>query len=108
VAVTAAISAVQASGREIVVCGYDADIDAMRALKTGRPATPSGRPILRAVAGQQGRLQGKAGIDGLCKVLLGQIDRVPQEILVPTVMVNAQNVDQRWEQLYPGRKPPWQ
>jgi ribose transport system substrate-binding protein len=108
VAVTAAISAVQTSGREILVCGYDADVDAMRALKTGRPATSSGKPILRAVAGQQGRLQGKVGIDGLCKVLLGQINRVPQEILVPTVMVNAQNVERVWDLLYPGRKAPWQ
>lgn len=105
VAITAALSAVQQSGKEIAVTGYDAEIDALKAIKTGKPATPSGKPILRATAGQQGRLQGKAGIDGLCKVILGK--QIPLEILVPTIMVTPQNVDEAWKAFYPGKKAPW-
>jgi ribose transport system substrate-binding protein len=104
-AITAALSAVQQSGKDIAVTGYDAEIDAMKALKTGKPASPSGKPILRATAGQQGRLQGKAGIDGLCKALLGK--QIPQEILVPTIMVTSDNVEDAWKTFFPGKKTPW-
>lgn len=105
-AIAGALQAVSAANRNVVIVGYDAEIDAMQALKSGRPASPNGLPILRAVIGQQGLAQGRAGIDALCKVILGT--RIPGEILVPTVLVNHGNVDRRWKQLYPGRATPWQ
>lgn len=104
-AIAGAMQAVSAAKRNVAIVGYDAEVDAMQALKSGRPASPNGLPILRSVIGQQGLAQGRAGVDALCKVLLGT--KIPGEILVPTVVVTHTNVDRRWKELYPGRATPW-
>ena len=104
-AIPGAWRAIEESGRDILLCGYDAEQDGMMALHSGQPALPGGEPILRALAGQQGVLTGRAGIDGLCQHLLGT--DVPADILVPTVLVTADNVEEMWSALYPSGTPPW-
>ena len=47
----------------------------------------------------------RAGIDALCKNALGET--VQPDILVPTVLVTHDNVEEMWNRLYPDADPPW-
>ncbi|MEM8589268.1 MAG: sugar ABC transporter substrate-binding protein [Pseudomonadota bacterium] len=104
-AIPGAWRAIEESDREILLCGYDAERDGMQALHSGEPALQNGQPILRALSGQQGILTGRAGIDALCKNALGET--VQPDILVPTVLVTHDNVEEMWNRLYPDADPPW-
>lgn len=98
-AVNGALAAIEASGKDIKLAGYDAE-------KAGFQAFHDGNPYLLALSGQQAIVQGKAGIDALAKAALGQ--PVASEILVPTVLVTRENYKEMWDVLYPGITPPWE
>lgn len=98
-AVNGALAAIEASGKDIKLAGYDAE-------KAGFQALHDGNPYLLSLSGQQAMVQGKAGIDALAKAALGQ--SVASEILVPTVLVTRDNYKEMWDVLYPGITPPWQ
>lgn len=98
-AVNGALAAIEASGKDIKLAGYDAE-------KAGFQALHEGNPHLLALSGQQAVVQGKAGIDALAKAALGK--PVAPEILVPTVLVTRDNYKEMWNVLYPGITPPWQ
>lgn len=98
-AVNGALAAIEASGKDIKLAGYDAE-------KAGFQALHDGNPYLLSLSGQQAMVQGKAGIDALAKAALGQ--PVASEILVPTVLVTRDNYKDMWDVLYPGITPPWQ
>lgn len=98
-AVNGALAAIEASGKDIKLAGYDAE-------KAGFQAFHDGNPHLLALSGQQATVQGKAGIDALAKAVLGQ--PVASEILVPTVLVTRDNYKEMWDVLYPGITPPWE
>lgn len=97
-AVNGALAAIEASGKDIKLAGYDAE-------RAGFQAFHEGNPYLLALSGQQATVQGKAAIDALAKAALGQ--PVPKEILVPTVLVTRDNYKEMWNVLYPGITPPW-
>ncbi|MCS6835400.1 MAG: sugar ABC transporter substrate-binding protein [Anaerolineae bacterium] len=97
-AINGALAAIEASGLDIKLSGYDAEVAGFQALHEGSP-------ILLSLAGQQAALQGRTGINGLCKAILGQ--EVKSKISVPTLLVTAENYKERWEELYPGVTPPW-
>lgn len=97
-AVNGALAAIEASGKDIKLAGYDAE-------RAGFQALHEGNPHLLALSGQQATVQGKAAIDALAKAALGK--PVPKEILVPTVLVTRDNYKQMWDVLYPGITPPW-
>ena len=97
-AINGALAAIEASGNDIKLSGYDAEVAGFQALDEGST-------ILLSLAGQQASLQGRTGINGLCKQLLGQ--EVKANILVPTLLVTADNYKERWDELYPGATPPW-
>lgn len=97
-AVNGALAAIESSGKDIKLAGYDAE-------KAGFQALHDGNPYLLALSGQQATVQGKAGIDALAKAVLGQ--PVAAEILVPTVLVTQENYKEMWDVLYPDITPPW-
>jgi ribose transport system substrate-binding protein len=97
-AINGALAAIEASGLDIKLSGYDAEVAGFQALDAGSP-------YLLSLAGQQAQLQGRAGINGLCKVILGQ--EIKPNILVPTLLVTADNYQERWDELYPGVTAPW-
>ncbi|MEL6269526.1 MAG: sugar ABC transporter substrate-binding protein [Chloroflexota bacterium] len=98
-AVNGVLAAVEASGNDIKVSGYDAEV-------AGFMAFHEGNPNLLSLAGQQGRQQGITGLDALCKNILGQ--PVASDILVPTVLVTAEDYMEKWDELYPGVEVPWE
>lgn len=97
-AINGALAAIEASGSDIKLSGYDAEV-------AGFQAFEDGSPYLLSLAGQQAALQGRTGINGVCKAILGQ--EVQADILVPTLLVTAENYRERWDELYPGATPPW-
>lgn len=97
-AVNGALAAIEQSGLNIKLAGYDAEF-------AGFQAFSDNNPYLLALAGQQPVVQGRAGIDALCKAVLGK--PVAASILVPTPLVTAENHRDLWDQLYPGVLPPW-
>lgn len=97
-AINGALAAIEASGLDIKLSGYDAEV-------AGFQAFDEGSPFLLSLAGQQAALQGRAGINGLCKAILGQ--EVKPDIAVPTLLVTAENYREMWDVLYPGATPPW-
>jgi ribose transport system substrate-binding protein len=97
-AINGALAAIEASGLDIKLSGYDAEVAGFQALDAGST-------VLLSLAGQQAALQGRTGINGLCKTILGQ--EVKANISVPTLLVTAENYKERWEELYPGATPPW-
>jgi ribose transport system substrate-binding protein len=97
-AINGALAAIESSRMDIKLSGYDAEV-------AGFQAFDSGSPYLLSLAGQQASLQGRTGINGLCKHILGQ--EVQADILVPTLLVTAENYRERWSELYPGATPPW-
>lgn len=97
-AINGALAAIENSGMDIKLSGYDAE-------KAGFEAIHAGNPYLLSLAGQQPMLQGRAGIDGLCKAKLGQ--SVAKDIVVPTLLVTKDNYKERWDELYPGVTAPW-
>ncbi|MDZ4766223.1 MAG: sugar ABC transporter substrate-binding protein [Chloroflexota bacterium] len=102
-AINGALAAVDASGLDIKVSGYDAEVAGFQRFED--QANGDAAPILLSLAGQQPLVQGKAGIDALCKAILGQ--DVAADILVPTLLVTHENYRDQWDALYPGIEAPW-
>lgn len=98
-AVSGALAAIEDSGRDIKLSGYDAE-------RSGFMALHNENPHLLSLSGQQAKAQGRAGINALVQNKLGAT--VADEVLVPTVLVTRDNYMDAWEQLYPGVTPPWE
>jgi len=98
-AVNGALAAIEASGRDVALCGYDAEV-------AGFQAFEAGNPHLYALSGQQPILQGRVGLDALCRAKLGL--EVPPEIETPTLLVTRENYEEMWDRLYPGVPMPWE
>ncbi|MEM6427811.1 MAG: sugar ABC transporter substrate-binding protein [Deinococcota bacterium] len=97
-AINGTLAAIDASGNDIKLGGYDAE-------RAGFEAFDAGDPFLVSLSGQQAIVQGKAGLDALCKSILGE--SVAGEIVVPTLLVTSDNYQARWDDLYPGVDAPW-
>jgi len=97
-AVNGALAAIEDSGRDIKLSGFDAERAGFRAFDRGNEA-------LVSLSGQQAFLQGRVGIDALCKTVLEQ--RVARAIEVPTVLVTRDNYREMWDRLYPGVEAPF-
>jgi ribose transport system substrate-binding protein len=97
-AINGALAAIEASGMDIKLAGYDAEVAGFQALDAGSP-------YLLALSGQQATLQGRTGVNALAKHILGQ--EVKPDVLVPTILVTADNYKEMWDVLYPEATPPW-
>lgn len=98
-AVNGALAAIEDSGRDIKLAGYDAE-------RAGFMALHDNNPHLVSLSGQQAMAQGRAGIDVLVQSILG--NPIAEEVLVPTVLVTRDNYMTAWDELYPGVTPPWE
>jgi ribose transport system substrate-binding protein len=97
-AVNAVTEAIAQSGRDIPFAGYDAEA-------TGYQELAAGNPNLVALSAQQGYLQGRAAIEGLCQVVLGS--ELAPEIITPNLLVTPDNYDEQWDVQYPGVEKPF-
>ena len=77
-----AVEAISASGKKIMVVGFDATDDAIEAIKAGR---------MDATIAQQPGLIGKTAVDNAAKLLGGQT--IPKSIPVEVTLVNITNVE---------------
>lgn len=98
-AINGALAAIEDSGRDIKLAGYDAE-------RAGFMALHNENPHLVSLSGQQAMAQGRAGIDVLAQSILDA--DIAEEVLVPTVLVTRDNYQDAWEELYPGVTPPWE
>jgi ribose transport system substrate-binding protein len=97
-AVNAATEAVEQSGRDIVIAGYDSEVP-------GYVELASGDTNIVALSGQQAALQGRAAIEGLVQSILGA--ELCDEIITPNLLVTADNFEESWSVQYPGAEQPW-
>ncbi len=97
-AVNAATEAVEQSGRDIVIAGYDSEVP-------GYVELASGDTNIVALSGQQAALQGRAAIEGLAQSILGA--DLCDEIITPNLLVTADNFEDSWSIQYPGAEQPW-
>ena len=97
-AVNATLEAVEQSGRDIKVAGYDSEA-------TGYMAFHEGNANLVALSGQQAAVQGRAALDGLSQAVLGAA--LCDEIITPNLLVTKDNYADSWSVQYPGAKEPW-
>ncbi|MEQ8657868.1 MAG: sugar ABC transporter substrate-binding protein [Hyphomicrobiales bacterium] len=97
-AVNAATEAVEQSGRDIVIAGYDSEVP-------GYVELASGDTNIVALSGQQAALQGRAAIEGLAQAILGA--ELCNEIITPNLLVTADNFEESWSVQYPGADQPW-
>ncbi|MEO0383130.1 MAG: sugar ABC transporter substrate-binding protein [Pseudomonadota bacterium] len=97
-AVNAATEAVEQSGRDIVIAGYDSEVP-------GYVELASGDTNIVALSGQQAALQGRAAIEGLAQAVLG--GELCDEIITPNLLVTADNFEESWSVQYPGAEQPW-
>ena len=77
-----AVEAISASGKDIMVVGFDATDDAIEAIKAGR---------MDATIAQQPALIGKTAVDNAAKLIAGQT--IPTAIPVEVTLVNITNVE---------------
>lgn len=98
-AVNAATEAVEQSGRDIPIAGYDSEAP-------GYAELASGETNIVALSGQQAALQGRAAIDGLAQAVLGA--QLCEEIITPNLLVTAENYEEMWDTQYPGAARPWE
>ncbi|MEM8789252.1 MAG: sugar ABC transporter substrate-binding protein [Pseudomonadota bacterium] len=97
-AVNAATEAVDQSGREIPIAGYDSEVPGYLELH-------SGETNIVALSGQQAALQGRAALEGLSQAILGA--SLCDEIITPNLLVTSDNYAEMWDIQYPGTTPPW-
>lgn len=83
-----AVSAVEASGRQVRVVGVDIDTEMMRAIKDGK---------LLATVAQQPIVLGRTAIETAVKVLKGE--EVPKRITVPVLLVTQDNLEEAAKEL---------
>jgi ribose transport system substrate-binding protein len=102
-AVNGALAAIQSSGLDIKLSGYDAERAGFQQFED--QAMGNSPEIILSLAGQQALVQGKAGIDAFCKHALGQ--EVAPDLLVPTILVTGEDYREKWDELYPGITAPW-
>jgi ribose transport system substrate-binding protein len=102
-AVNGALAAIQSSGLEIRLSGYDAELAGFQQFED--QAMGNSPLILYSLAGQQALVQGKAGIDALIKSALGET--LKPDLLVPTILVTHEDYREKWDELYPGIAAPW-
>ena len=98
-AVNAATEAVDQSGRDIPIAGYDSEVPGYMELH-------SGDTNIVALSGQQAALQGRAALDGLAQSILGA--ELCEEIITPNLLVTEDNYQEMWQVQYPGATPPWE
>lgn len=98
-AVNAATEAVEQSGRDIPIAGYDSEAP-------GYVELASGDTNIVALSGQQAAVQGRAAIDGLAQSILGAT--LCEEIITPNLLVTAENFEEMWDIQYPGAPRPWE
>ena len=77
-----AVEAISASGKDIMVVGFDATDDAIEAIKAGR---------MDATIAQQPALIGKTAVENAAKLIAGQT--IPTAIPVEVTLVNITNVE---------------
>ena len=77
-----AVEAISASGKDIMVVGFDATDDAIEAIKAGR---------MDATIAQQPALIGKTAVENAAKLIAGQ--SIPTSIPVEVTLVNITNVE---------------
>lgn len=97
-AVNAATEAVEQSGRDIPIAGYDSEVPGYLELH-------SGDTNIVALSGQQAAVQGRAAIEGLAQAVLGA--ELCEEIITPNLLVTADNYQEMWATQYPGATAPW-
>jgi len=97
-AVNAVVEAVKQSGKAIPYAGYDAEA-------TGYKQLAAGDTNLVALSAQQPFLQGKAAIEGLCQVVLG--NTLAKDIVTPNLLVTADNYKEMWTKQYPQTTAPF-
>ena len=97
-AVNAATEAVEQSGRDIVIAGYDSEVP-------GYVELADGDTNIVALSGQQASVQGRAAIEGLVQSILGA--ELCEEIITPNLLVTADNFEESWSVQYPGAEQPW-
>ncbi len=97
-AVNAATEAVEQSGRDIVIAGYDSEVP-------GYVELASGDTNIVALSGQQASVQGRAAIEGLVQAVMGA--ELCDEIITPNLLVTADNFEESWSVQYPGAEQPW-
>ncbi|MEM7721148.1 MAG: sugar ABC transporter substrate-binding protein [Pseudomonadota bacterium] len=97
-AVNAATEAVEQSGRDIPIAGYDSEVPGYLELH-------SGDTNIVALSGQQAAVQGRAAIEGLAQAVLGA--ELCEEIITPNLLVTAENYQEMWATQYPGATAPW-
>lgn len=98
-AVNAATAAVEQSGRDIPIAGYDAEA-------AGYMEFASGDTNIVALSAQQAYVQGRAALEGLSQSILGAT--LCDEIITPNLLVTADNYQEMWSIQYPGVTPPWE
>ncbi len=97
-AVNAATEAVEQSGRDIPIAGYDSEAP-------GYMQFHSGDTNIVALSGQQAAAQGRAALEGLSQAILGA--DLCEEIITPNLLVTADNYQEMWAIQYPAATPPW-
>jgi ribose transport system substrate-binding protein len=98
-AVNAATEAVEQSGEDILIAGYDSEVPGYMELH-------SGDTNIVALSGQQAAVQGRAALEGLSQAILGA--ELCEEIITPNLLVTAENYQEMWDIQYPGTTPPWE
>ncbi|WP_309617511.1 sugar ABC transporter substrate-binding protein [Salinibacterium sp.] len=96
--VNAATEAVKQSGRNIPIAGYDAEA-------AGYKEFAKGNANLIALSGQQAFVQGKAAIEGLAQVVLG--NTLAPQIITPNILVTKDNYAKSWTKQYPSTPTPY-
>ncbi len=97
-ALDGALPAIAEDGSSVSLAGFGAEVDAFKAFAANDAN-------LVAVSGERAAVLGRAAIDVLCKGVLGQT--VAADVLVPTLLIDATNFRNRWDDVYPGLRAPW-
>ncbi len=98
-AVNGTLVAISEAGSSVQLGGFGADGDAFSAFAASSPT-------LVSVSGERASVIGRSAINALCKGFLGS--PVAAELVVPTVLVNPSNYQQRWNEMYPNLRAPWE
>jgi ABC-type sugar transport system substrate-binding protein len=98
-AVDGALTTINAAGSGARLGGFGAEVDTFRAFADGNPT-------LVSIAGERASVIGRSVVNVLCKGYLKQ--SVASEFVVPTVIVDGSNYRDRWVEMYPNLRAPWE